>query len=524
MVSTVVFAALLGAVSPNNVSVAAAPVVVAQQTAQPPQGQQPDTAASTPPASSAGSDEIAVLPPKTGDKSLASAYPPGATFGLTPQPGGFYVSRWAEDWSYLKDPAKSDDLFDPLKFIPLTADQSVYLTLSGDARFGFYSYSHPALSAKGSSVDAQLLRATVAADLTVGPNLRFYVQLASADVGGSGYNSILAYSRSTLFVQQAFVEIKGDLAGAKVGTMIGRQEFTDGPIQLVSTRDVPNLHYEFNGARVYANWTNFRLDVFDLYSTQFEPGVFDTYPLWGQRLSGVNASFVLPHVFGTKLFFDPFLFNYYNNAKTWGTVTGTDDIDAYGGRLWGEIGRANVDWVFERQTGTFTNRNVDAFAVYTNQSYLLDDDAYQPRIGFHADVASGGGAYGKGTIHDVDYLFGQATYFSDGLLVVGQNIIDVSPNISFRPIKPMTLSFESEFLWRYADDDSIYPSSKVPYANLQNVRGSYVGDLLRFKGNWTFNRHISVGVALEYLDQSAAMTAAHLDNTFFTGSYLTLRF
>ncbi|MFT9216703.1 MAG: hypothetical protein ABF513_10610, partial [Acetobacter malorum] len=43
----------------------------------------------------------------------------------------YAVSRWAEDWSSLRDKRNRIDWADPLKYIPLNNSGSIYLTLSG---------------------------------------------------------------------------------------------------------------------------------------------------------------------------------------------------------------------------------------------------------------------------------------------------------------------------------------------------------------------------------------------------------
>ncbi len=52
------------------------------------------------------------------------------------------VSRWKEDWSGLKgvDRAQTGDPFDPLKFIPLNADGSIWLSLGGGLRVRLESF------------------------------------------------------------------------------------------------------------------------------------------------------------------------------------------------------------------------------------------------------------------------------------------------------------------------------------------------------------------------------------------------
>ena len=62
--------------------------------------------------------------------------------GKGPGRGNSYVERYEENYSYLRDPARSSDFFDPLKFIPLGAEGEVYLTLNGEARFRYDDTDH----------------------------------------------------------------------------------------------------------------------------------------------------------------------------------------------------------------------------------------------------------------------------------------------------------------------------------------------------------------------------------------------
>lgn len=75
---------------------------------------------------------------------IVTAYPAAAD-GDGATTNGFNVSRWAEDWRGLRDPAKREDVFDRLKFLPLAADGAVYLTLSGELRLRVNHTTNPNL-------------------------------------------------------------------------------------------------------------------------------------------------------------------------------------------------------------------------------------------------------------------------------------------------------------------------------------------------------------------------------------------
>src|SRR5580765_6851323 len=90
------------------------------------------------PAIGASAQESPELPAK----AVTSAQPVSGeeirfTKGKGPGRGNSYVARFEEDYSYLRDPGRSADFFDPLKFIALYPDGDIYLTLSGEVRFRY---------------------------------------------------------------------------------------------------------------------------------------------------------------------------------------------------------------------------------------------------------------------------------------------------------------------------------------------------------------------------------------------------
>ena len=439
--------------------------------------------------------------------------------------GRYFYSRWDENWTFLRDPAKATDPFDPLKYIPLTRDGSAYLTLSGSARLGYFGLTNAVLEADAPALQAGLFRADFGADLHLAPWFRAYGELGTGGIGGRNYSSVVAVDRSALFVRQAFAEVFGPLFGASTGLIVGRQDFTDGPQQVFSTRDIPNLQFEFNGARAYANWPLFRLDAVAFHSTYFGSSLFNSPLNSAEKIAGLNTSFVLRDAGATHLFLDPFYFRYVNTERPLGGIKGKEEISAYGARLTGDAGPLKVDWVGQGQSGSFAGRNVQAFTAYTQQSYEFAGALGKPRLGVRADVASGGGAYSRrGTIHDADYLFGSAPYLSYGLLLTGQNLIDLAPTLEFQPLEQVKLRAEYVLLWRYSTNDAIYNALKVPYAGTQNARGRRTGDLLRLRADWTINPHLSVNTELEYLNAAAGVKRAGLASSVFSSAYVALRF
>jgi len=92
------------------------------------------------------------------------------------------------------------------------------------------------------------------ADLRLSPILRFYGELGTGQVDGRR-DAAKANFQNDLSLQQLFLDARGYAGSTLVGAMLGRQEFFDGPRQLISVSDGPNLHRSWNGVRLSMSLT-----------------------------------------------------------------------------------------------------------------------------------------------------------------------------------------------------------------------------------------------------------------------------
>lgn len=460
------------------------------------------------------------LPPATANPAELNRFPPEETgFGATAGPR-YSVSRWNEDWSFLRDPAKRRDIFDPVKFIPLTGTDDVYLTLSGMSRLRYETFGNRGLRDVRQQ-DNLLLRTFVGADLHLGQSVRVFGELASGQQDGS--SPINANQRNDLAVQQLFAQISGKVGDIDTGVIIGRQHFLDGPIQFVSTRENTNIHITWQGVRAYARGRRVRGDVFALGAVDLGTGAFDD-PAGDRRFSGVLASIaVSPDAAARPLYLDPFVF-LSRETRTWGGRIGRERRDFYGARAHGGLGPASIDWTAAYQTGDFAGRPLRAWSVFTNQSIPLGSKGWKPRIGFHADASSGGGGRGDGTLRNADALFGVLPYLSDGLSFGFINLIDVSPTLNFTPTPGVTVRSEFNFLWRTSPSEAVYMGTKMPYAGTERVSGSRVGQQARLRVAWVLNPHLTLAGTFEHVFAGPVLERAGFTDSTFTASQLIVKF
>ncbi len=478
----------------------------------------PASAQSVPSPSEAGETRNAANP-------VVTAYP-SAAVGDGPVTNGYNLSRWAEDWRVMRDPAKRDDFLDRLKYLPLDSDGDIYLTFSGEARARINLTTNPNLR----ELPAQrqdISRLVGGADLHVGPHLRFYGEVAHGGISGANLGVPAATLRNDLVIQQSFVEGNFNVAGIAIGARYGRQEFTDGPNLLVSQRDNNTIRYTLNGVRAWARGGRVRVDVFDLKPTAYgDLGADDDVSDPARRFSGATFGVALPNGWfgGSKLYLDPFLWRRRNDVGTWGGRIGPARRYYAGARLWGEAGRLTIDWSVNHQWGTFIDQDIDAWHALFAQTYRLGEAKTAPRIGFHADYASGGGGYGNGKLRNAYAPFGNNIYYSYQLFLTPSNLIAVAPNVTVSPLESVRVTAEYQLAWRDDARDAVYRANGQPFAGTQNVSNRKIADVTRLQVIWTITPRLSFTGRYEHLAAGPSLTTAGYRNSDFLAGWLSFRF
>lgn len=460
---------------------------------------------------------------QTTDK--ASHYPAAAA-GDGTTTGGYNLSRWAEDWRKLCDPAKRDDPIDALKCVKITPSGDVYVTLSGEARLRVNHTTNPNL--RDSPAQRQdILRLVGGADVHVGEHLRAYVEVAHGGISGVALGAPAATLRNAVAVQQLFAEATGSIGGVDLGARYGRQEFVDGPNLLVSQRDNNTIRYTVNGLRAWARTETMRIDAFDFKPTQYgDLGTDDDVIDPARRFSGVTLGFVVPKRWfgGSKLFVDPFFWRRRNKVGAWGGRVGPATRYYLGSHVFGEAGRVTIDWTANHQWGTYRDQKIDAWQLLFAQNVRLGNSAAAPRIGFHADYASGGGGYGDGKLRNAYAPFGNNIYYSYALFLTPSNLIALAPTFSVSPTPKLRLSGALQRAWRADVNDAVYRANGAPFAGTQKIRDARIGDVLQLQAIWTVTPRLSVTGRYEHLAAGPSLTKAGYASSDFLAGWISFRF
>lgn len=457
--------------------------------------------------------------------AAATAYPAEAAGdGATKQ--GYNLSRWAEDWRHYRDDGLRDDPIDRLKYLPLADDGRVALTLSGELRVRMNLTTNPGL--RESAAQRQDIHRIVAgADLRIGPHVRVFGELAHAGIGGRNIGTPSGAMKNDLVVQQLFGEANGRLGGTEIGLRAGRQEFVDGSNLLTSQRDNNSIRFVLNGVRAWARGRALRVDIFDFRLTALGTGgIGDDRIDNSRRFSGVTGGVVLPTAWfgGSKLYLDPFVWRLRDDSATWGGVDAREARLYAGARLWGEAGRLSLDWTLNHQGGSFGGRGIDAWQAMLAQSWRLGKAATAPRIGFHADYASGGGSYGSGTLHAATAPFGNNVYYSYQLALTPTNLVALAPSVSVAPLKGVRLTAEYQWSWRDSTTDAVYRANGTPFAGTERVAGRKVAEVARLQLIYTITPRLSFTARYEHLDAGPVLTRAGYGRSDFLAGWLSFRF
>jgi hypothetical protein len=402
----------------------------------------------------------------------------------------------------------------------------IYVTLSGELRLRMNETTNPDL--KNAQAQRQdIARIVGGADLHLGPHFRVYAELAHAGISGRNIGVPSGYLDNTAIVQQSFADATAKVAGVKLGVRYGRQTFSDGPNLLLVPRDNNTIFLSYNGVRVWAKARNMRIDAFDFTPTRpGQQGTGDDLNKDTRRFSGISGGLRIPNGWlgGSKLYLDPFYWRLRNTAAVWGPTTAHEVREFYGLHLWGDAGPVNLDWTVNYQGGQYDNREIAAWQVLMAQSYRLGKDRSGPRVGFHADYATGGGAFGSGKLKAALAPLGNNIYYSYQLYATPTNLIAIAPNFSFQPAAKLRVSLEYQFSWRETLGDAVYRANGMAFAGTANVAGRKIAETARAQAVWTLSPYVSVTGRYEHLHAGPALTNAGFKSSDFLAGWISFRF
>lgn len=434
----------------------------------------------------------------------------------------YKVLRYEEDYRYLQDLTKRTDPWDPIKYIPIGADPSIYLSLGGELRERFEYYSHPNFGLLGGKPNGYLLhRLLLHADLHVGEYFRSFVQFGSYLAPGKD-NAAPPYLNQ-LDLQQAFVDIRlpfSSSAELDPTLRIGRQELAFGSQRLVALRDVPNVRRNFDGFRLSESVGEVHLDAFLTRPVLQKSGVFDDPSNQTESFWGVYATTPVNFFPGGDI--DLYYFGFENEHAVFAAGSGNERRHSIGTRLFGAKAVWDWDWEAVGQFGTFAGQDIRAWTIATNTGYTFNVGNWKMRFGVKADVASGDRNPHDGTLGTFNALFPKLGYLSSAALFTASNIMDVQPTLSIKPTESLTLTLGFDSLWRVTTNDAVYNGFGAPVKGTAGRPDLFSGHTFSGDLAWQVDRHFLIEAGYVHVETAGALRAAggrNVDFTYASASY-----
>ncbi len=406
----------------------------------------------------------------------------GIAAGQSTSRPAYAPERWDEDWSFLQDPAHRSDPFDPIKYIPLSDDGDIWLSLGGQVRYRYEFWDDNNFDAGPQDDDGlHLLRLLAHADLHIGPNLRFFVEGKSAmewdRTGGPR-----PVDEDQLDLQQAFADLTLSFDEHSLLIRVGRQDLIYGAQRLISPLDWANTRRTFDGLKLSWSSRAYSLDFFIVQPVLIDEDEFNERDD-DTTFAGLYYVRPMPQWFGpeSRSKIEAYLLGLYRDRGV--------DEDRYtvGTRFFTAPKPWDIDVELAWQFGEIDGDSISAWSVAAEIGYTFADCPLTPRLLLGFDAASGGDPTDR-----FDQLFPLGHAYFGFIDVIGrQNIIDLQPGISFTLRKDLSLRLRQHFFWRQDTDDAVYNAAGGVLRADSGSDARYIGSEFDLLLNWTISRHWS---------------------------------
>ncbi len=401
----------------------------------------------------------------------------------------FNFLRFQEDWSIFKNIPASQrkDTFDSIKYIPLSADESLWVSFGGRIRFRVENWLNFAFT--DANDDTFLLtRIFLHGDLHLGKNLRVFVEGKSAHSTGRDLpGGKRTMDVDVLELQQAFIDIRIPLgADASFTVRPGRRELLKGKQRLVSPLPWGNTLRHWDGVSGILDIPNWNVEGFWTQFTPVKKYEFNV-PDPSSLFFGVYGA---GKILTGREDLDLYWLGIDRDDQTFNGTSGEEERHTLGGRVSGKIAPFDYDLEAAYQFGTIGAGDINAFMFASQIGYSRADWSWKPRFYLGYDYASGDDTAG-GDVETFNQLFPLGHAYLGFMDFVGrQNSIDFSHGIAVHPIPKMAVAVTGHKFWRATADDALYNAGGgvVRAGSLGSSRD--VGYEVDLTTNYKFNRHL----------------------------------
>jgi hypothetical protein len=414
--------------------------------------------------------------------------------------GSYPLEFYDIDFGALANPANRITPLDQWHYVPIGTDPDTYVSFGGEVRQQAWSWSYEAHGLKPPLFNTyDLSRLILGAYLHLNRHVALFAQIGRFDAIGK-LPPLSPADASNGRLQQGFVELKQAIGAANVTARIGRQEITLGSGRFVWVNDSSNIRTTHDGVRLHAEVQGNA--TLDLFASRPVTPVLPAFSDWDSHSGTFAAAYASEAVIPNRLHVDEYYYFRHDIGAEYAGLTGNEDRDTVGGRLWGAWGSFKYDSDFAYQFGTFDNRPISALGTSTRLLYSFEALPWDPGIQFQSSYFSGTGQ-SSSSIGTFSAPFARPTMLNYAGLETLENLIEVYPSVVVNPTSDLAFRFGPEVLWRASVYDAVYISRTTPLPQTMsaNDTASYIGTNLVATAQWKILPN--VGLFAEYLHELA---------------------
>jgi hypothetical protein len=412
-------------------------------------------------------------------------------------PPPYQKLRYEEDYTFLREVRRRVDVFDPLKYLPLVPNGTIYLSLGGELRARYEYTRNPAWGQDPQDTHGVFLqRYVLHGDLHLTQSVRVFAQLLSALADGRA-GGASPVDADTLDLQQAFLDLRVPVGSTGALTLrAGRQELAFGSGRLVDVREGPNVRRTFDGGRLIVQTPAWRVEGFVMRPAEDERGVFDDGSDTSRALWGVYSVGTLPLLSPGGL--DLYYLGFQDDQAVYVQGTGEETRHSLGLRLWGAPGAWDYNGEVVYQWGTFGAGEIQAWTVALSTGYTWTEGPWRPRVGLSTNIASGDRDATDRDLETFNPLFPRGSYFSETALLGPRNFFNVQPSLTLTPLETVSVTLDVNWFWRLQTADGLYSPSGQPLRGANGSTARFVGSNLALKTAWHLQRHVTITATYEH--------------------------
>jgi hypothetical protein len=364
-----------------------------------------------------------------------------------------------QNWSFLADPAKRTDFFDPAKYIRFDSDPSLSLSLGFEYRIEYEYFDNWMFGAGPQDHNGYVMnRVMPHFDFHAGKDARLFSEFKFDYTNGRNGGPRPGIDEDRGDVHQAFLEIGSHVSSPQgISLRSGRQEVVLGTGRLLDNNEGPNVKLSFDGFRAIAEGRRARLDLFAMRPVEDNPGWFNDVPNHAQSVWGTYLT--VPARIVSHGEADLYYIGLDTKSVTYNRGTGHELRHTIGTRVFRPIGKGlDYNWEPNYQWGSFGNNSIRAWSVSAESGFTFDRLSFHPRPLLRADVYSGDSHSANQPLGTFNSLFPRGAYFTPKAtpFLGPQNLIDVHPVLQFQLKPNVTGAFAWNWYWRESAHDGIY--------------------------------------------------------------------